>query len=238
MLQLPPDELLTALPPEEIAGYLLADLNRQYLEESKRNATFAFNIRNLTLEVGRRNSLAVSEALSWLIREGLLVAAPETDAGWYVPSRRARNYKTHTDVEAYRRGSLLPRAQLHPTIAQRVSLSFFAGHYQDAVFQAFQTVEVEVREAAGLPQSLLGTKLMREAFNSDSGSLTDFEEERAERQAVSDLFAGSIGLYKNPSTHRRVDIAVEDAVEMIVLASLLLSMVDSRRSLRRGTGGK
>jgi uncharacterized protein (TIGR02391 family) len=96
-------------------------------------------------------------------------------------------------------GRQIPKDALHPDIREDVWALYHRGKYDSAVFEAMKAVEVS--EAAGLPASDLGTKLMRKAFHVDDGVLT---EEPAERQALSDLFAGAIGGYKNPHSHRNV----------------------------------
>jgi uncharacterized protein (TIGR02391 family) len=114
---------------------------------------------------------------------------------------------------------------LHPALSSARS-NFALGDYETASFAAMKTVEVEVRRVAGLPNELLGVTLMRKAFSPKDGVLRDPGAEGGEQQAIADLFAGAIGSYKNPASHRTVkfDDAVE-AAEVIQLADLLLRIV-------------
>jgi uncharacterized protein (TIGR02391 family) len=146
---------------------------------------------------------ALREAWSWLIREGLLV---ERRGGWH-----------------------LPRGSLHPVIAERVWSAFVRGEYETAVFQAFKEVEVAVREGGRFLATDIGTTLMGKAFRVQVGPLADASLPEAEQLAMVNLFTGSVGLFKNPSSHRHVALSdAGEASEMIGLASLLMRIVDTR----------
>lgn len=115
--------------------------------------------------------------------------------------------------------------ELHPALSS-ARANFALADYETASFAAMKAVEVEVRRVASLPNELIGVPLMRKAFSPKDGLLRDPGAEGGEQQALADLFAGAIGAYKNPASHRtvRFDDAVE-AAEVIQLADLLLRIV-------------
>lgn len=122
---------------------------------------------------------------------------------------------------------------LDPALSSARS-NFAIGDYETASFAAMKAVEVEVRRVAGLPNELLGVALMRKAFSPENGVLRDPGAEGGERQAIMDLFAGAIGAYKNPASHRTVQFEDPvEAAEVIQLADLLLRIV--RRAEKRLT---
>ena len=72
---------------------------------------------------------------------------------------------------------------------------------------------------------------MRKAFDVENGPLTDLSAERSEREARSALFAGAIGSYKNPQSHREVNLEEPArALEIVLLANHLLGIVDIRET--------
>jgi uncharacterized protein (TIGR02391 family) len=178
----------------------------------------------------------IMEAWGWLQHEGFLVrelGSGGTEASFL--SRRAKQLETKADFDAYRKAGLLPRGQLHALIAARVYPAFLRGEYDTAVFQAFREVEIAVRAAGGFPADLVGVELMRQAFRAVNrpnqavvvpGPLTDNSLPVAEQEGMAHLFAGAIGLYKNPQSHRYVPTSAEEAAEVIMFASQLLRLVD------------
>lgn len=222
------------LEPEQLAGVLLEILleidgsDRQFLHRDN-----FFNQFRATLKYpnthGGEIAQATLEAWMWLEREGFLI--PRLDNGqygWLDLSRRAKKAANRNGVAVYRKTTLLPFAELHPTIASSVYPMFLRGDYDTAVFQAFKEVEISVRSAARVGNDRLGCSLMREAFTPRNGPLSNAQEVPGEQTALMELFTGAIGYFKNPGSHREVELTAIEAAETIMLASRLLRIVDGR----------
>lgn len=122
----------------------------------------------------------------------------------------------------------MPSEGLDPILVRKVKQAFIRGDYDTAIFQVFKEVEVRVREKACLGNSDIGVSLMRTAFNPDNGHLTDKNADKGERVARMELFAGAIGTYKNPSSHREVVFAdPKEAADIIHIANQLLRILNS-----------
>src|SRR6185437_8584333 len=148
--------------------------------------------------------VALLEAWAWLEGQGLLVHDPRQAAprGEWTLSRRAEQLAKEPEPHRAFSARRIPKEALHPTIREDVWALYHRGKYDTAVFEAMKAVEVAVRDAGGFAARDIGAALMRKAFDVKTGPLTDTAAEVGERQALSDLFAGAIGAYKNAQSHR------------------------------------
>jgi len=232
----PPVDVVLQMDPEELAVPLLECLCQ--FEEAKSTGMlnrYTFTLQSNLQAYAQDNydaiAKTITEAWVWLEKEGLIAPAPGHQTGdWIFITRRGRKFRETADVRSYRAATLLPDKTLDPKLASKVSPAFLRGDYDTAIFEAFKEVEVRVRTLAGADKTDIGVNLMRKAFHPENGPLTDNTQIASERQAISDLFAGAIGSFKNPSSHRDVDFNdPAEVVELIMLADQLIRIAERRK---------
>ncbi len=231
---IPDANALLAQEPEELASILLLLMRRRgdqkfLLEGAIHELWGTSNAPQYAKEREYQVNMAIIEAWAWLEAQGLLIPDQGTNGrnGWRLLSRRARRIETQADFSGFRLARSLPKENLHPRIADEVWLAFMRGNFDVAVFLAMKAVEVTVREAARIPKERIGVNLMRDAFSPENGPLTDPQADGGERVGRMDLFAAAVACYKNPQSHRDVNLSdPQTAIEIIYLANHLLKIVD------------
>jgi uncharacterized protein (TIGR02391 family) len=169
---------------------------------------------------------ALTESWHRLLAEGFLMAAVGQSHGVMTLTRKGLEAAEHGNYAEIRVRQMLRREMLHPDLRGSVCDNFAAGHYDTAVLDAFKLVVVAVRSAGSLPDNVIGVKLMRQAYDPQKGPLRDPALPAGERDRMPDLFAGAIGVFKNPLSHRKVGKSDPvPVIEELMLASRLLRFV-------------
>ncbi|WP_280447740.1 TIGR02391 family protein [Nocardia cyriacigeorgica] len=226
------------LPTTDLALALLADLATNPDQVSLYNLMVHAN--QAFAPAPDRHALLgrVSDAVAWIQSRGLV--GPDANGGsgsWGRLTTLGREVAADRSALTKLYASERLAGNIDSALEAKVRTNFNTGDYETACFAAMKEVEVAVRAAAGLDHSVIGVKLMRAAFKPEGGLLTDPAAEGGEKTAMMDLFAGAIGAFKNPASHRTVqfDDAIE-AAEIIQLADLLLKIV-RRAQTRMGAEG-
>jgi len=121
---------------------------------------------------------------------------------------------------------------LHPKLIEKCSDHFLSKKFDDAILNACKVVEVYTRELTNLKETDIGIGLMMQAFNPNKPILK-YSNIRGEQQAMMFLFAGFIGVFKNPQSHRFIDIkdpAV--AFEVLNFANQLCRILDQTKTYK------
>lgn len=218
----------------DLAGYVLEVLmSASQMERgiwNRRNFCMAASRDFAAVDRGQDEAvgIACSAAWSWLESNGLICRNPDQDSDWFVPTRRGNEVRDHRAVRELISNEQLPEEFLHQELLVNVRPLFLQSRFETAVFEAFKSLEVAIRTAAKLGHDLVGVQLASRAFHPEEGVLTDKAAEKGERVALMSLVTGALGSYKNPASHRRVEITADEARDMIVLASHLLKIVEAR----------
>ena len=216
------------LSPEETQSLpidRLSFLRLHYLVDTKLLTAGDLLTSGPQLGKPKQSVLYWSEALNWLVSKNLVAfGTPDYQSPQAILITRRGRQVLETGLGPIRAAERLD-LDLHDRL-ERVKSQFLLGEFELAAFAALREVEIRVRELSGAENSLIGVKLMRDAFG-QQGKLTDPDLDSGEQEAISHLFAGAIGTFKNPPSHRQVDYAdPTEASEVVLLADLLMRLLD------------
>ena len=108
------------------------------------------------------------------------------------------------------------------------------GRYDDAVLAAMRLVEDRVRFAGKYSNSDIGAT-DAEGVRGFQGAYDDGNDP-GEATGRMELFAGAVGMFKNPASHRIVGNDHDEAVEVILLANVLLRHLRRAQKATRSPG--
>jgi uncharacterized protein (TIGR02391 family) len=221
----PTAEQLRVLPTPELAMLMLASLGEQPNPNNILRAHEQAHSRNGEPDIDALMQ-RVSDAWAWLVANALVGPHHRnTSSEWYQVTDRGRDLASSGSVATLLAEQRLPD-DLHDLLGEARS-QFRAGKSEIGVFAAMRQVEVRLRELSGAGNDMIGVALARYALRPDGGPLADEQLEVGEREAISHLFAGALGAFKNPTSHRVVDFDDPTvAADIILLADLLMRLLD------------
>lgn len=153
----------------------------------------------------------------------------DEDEEIYLPTKIGFRFLEREFRRIVKEYALMPETYVHPLIAKKSFGLLNDGQFESAVLQAFKIIETRIREKISADPEDVGAKLIRKAFQPENGPLTDLDLPRAEREAFCNYIAGAFGYYKNPCSHRDVEMDFISAFERIVVASDLLKAIEKSK---------
>lgn len=229
----PSPDLVLTMEPEELAPFVLKFLEKTGPQKLNLH-NFSLGTNSGFIEWAGNDHRQREEVLQrlvvawrWLERE-LFIAPQPGSIEWSFITPRGQKILEAQDFDSYKEAHFLPSEGLDPILVKNVKQAFVRGDYEIAIFQAFKEVEVRVRTKAGLSNNEFGVDLMRKAFGPPRGPLADQSAPKGEQMARMELFTGAIGTFKNPTSHRYVDVNdPREAADIIHIANTLLRILES-----------
>jgi uncharacterized protein (TIGR02391 family) len=174
----------------------------------------------------------IADAWTWLEQQRYLVPSGRPGEQWrQLTERGSEILKVPVDdaLKRIQAGALLGPG-LHPRIERQVREAWNAGDFETAIFKAAREIEIAVGERLPPPapgdRKLYGVEVINAAFGKGK-PLADPGQDPGEQEGTRALYAGFIGTFKNPGSHRHFepDDPVQ-AAEIIRTADLLMRMLD------------
>jgi len=143
----------------------------------------------------------------------------------YVATKSKEKETLNPDIVACKSPEEFSLDFLSSKLRDKCADHFYSAKYDDAILNAAKVIEVAVRENSGLSDTDIGVPLMRKAFRPEYAILK-YSEINSEQEALMHLFSGFIGVFKNPHSHRFLEIKDPlSAFEIIIFANHLLGLV-------------
>jgi hypothetical protein len=192
-------------------------------------STSIFGLASDRREERQKLKMRLYQAWSWLESQGYVVVDPtQSSPNWKQLTPEGEAIASDPDADAALRRAKAANQlsiDLHPRlVAAGVQQTFRAGDLDSAIRDAFADLEHSVRTLAGLTSGDFGVKLMSKAF-AKSGPLAPGINSR-QQAGLQKMFEGAFSILRNPAGHGPTGLEVEEAVEQVLHADLLMRKLD------------